>query len=63
MTIEEISKAKREAEARIRAALSELMVSTGTHVDSVRIEYVDISRMSGPNDRVVGEVRIDLRVS
>lgn len=69
MTIDELRKAKREAEALIRAALQaaedcayELAKQPGVEVSPPEVRYVDVTSIGGGRRRVVDSVHIELRV-
>ena len=63
MTIEEMHKAKREAEAQIAHALNRFMQTTGLMVEDVRLGFIDAASMSETAaSRMVDSVTLDVRL-
>lgn len=61
MTIEEIRKAKQEAEHRIQKELQQLQEKTGMQVADLRVQFLDAGSFHAER-RVVANLTIDLRV-
>lgn len=62
MTIEEIRKAKQEAEQRIQKELRQLAEKTGMDVAEVNVRFIDITGIGSFQRRAAADVHIDLRV-
>ncbi|HYD75754.1 hypothetical protein [Ramlibacter sp.] len=64
MTVEEMHKAKQEAENQIRDALDGFMRQTGLLVEDVRVGWQDFQPVCQPHRvRSVGSVTLDVRLA